>query len=98
MEKSFEQWSEIVLNDLQRVYPEIRKQVEVMNITLWGHAMAQPLPGLIWGETRQQLSASIENKIHFAHTDLAGVSIFEEAFYQGLAAAEKVMSHKKKIK
>jgi hypothetical protein len=26
----------------------------------------------------------IDNKIFFAHTDLSGISIFEEAFHQGI--------------
>ena len=55
--------------------------------------MAQPLPGIVHGSLRQELGASIDNNIHFAHTDLAGVSLFEEGFYQGLQAAKKVQQN-----
>jgi len=33
--------------------------------------------------------------IHFAHTDLSGVPLFEEAFYHGIRAAEEVLSLRK---
>jgi len=84
-------WAEKVLADLQRVHPDIREQTERMDIMLWGHAMVQPLPGIVHGEVRKALSESVGGAIHFAHTDLAGVSIFEEGFYQGLRAARKIL-------
>ncbi len=30
--------------------------------------------------------------MHFAHSDLSGVALFEEAFYHGLRAAEEVLT------
>ena len=30
--------------------------------------------------------------VHFAHTDLSGVALFEEAFDHGLRAAEEVLA------
>ena len=84
-------WVEKVLSDLQRVHPDIREQTERIDIMLWGHAMAQPRPGMIHGEIRKSLSESVGASIHFAHTDLAGVSIFEEGFYQGIKAAKKIL-------
>jgi hypothetical protein len=29
--------------------------------------------------------------VHFAHTDMSGISIFEEAQYRGVLAAKKVL-------
>ncbi|MET7259059.1 flavin monoamine oxidase family protein [Dyadobacter fermentans] len=84
-------WAEKVLSDLQRVHPDIREQTDRIDIMLWGHAMVQPRPGMVHGEARKSLSESIGGTIHFAHTDLAGVSIFEEGFYQGLKAARKIL-------
>lgn len=88
--RTHEEWVELILQDLQRIHPNIRDTTEEVNVMVWGHAMAQPLPGLISGDIRNQLSATIQNRIYFAHTDLAGISIFEEAFYQGLAAAKQI--------
>lgn len=84
-------WAEKVLADLQRVHPDIREQTERIDIMLWGHAMVQPRPGMIHGDVRRSFSESVGTVIHFAHTDLAGVSIFEEGFYQGLKAAKKIL-------
>jgi protoporphyrinogen oxidase len=84
-------WTEHIINDLKKIHPNIREAIEEVNVMVWGHAMAQPLPGVVHGDIRNKLSASINNKIHFAHTDLAGVSIFEEAFYQGITAAKKAI-------
>lgn len=83
-------WARKILTDLKRIHPDIEKAVEKIDIMLWGHAMAQPLPGIVHGPLRPELSKSLESCIHFAHTDLAGISIFEEAFYQGIGAAKKV--------
>ncbi|MFT3932238.1 MAG: hypothetical protein QM726_01380 [Chitinophagaceae bacterium] len=95
--KTFDEWVDLIVNDLKKVHPNIGEAVEEINIMLWGHAMAQPLPGIIHGGIRKELSASINNCIHFAHTDLAGISIFEEGFYQGLNAAKKVLEQLKQV-
>jgi hypothetical protein len=88
--KTHEQWVEEIIKDLEIVHPDIRKNTEEINIMIWAHAMVQPLPGIIFGDVRKQLSASVGN-IHFAHTDIAGISIFEEGFYQGLYAAKNIL-------
>lgn len=92
-ERKHEDWVAFIVNDLKKIHPDIETAVEEINITLWGHAMAQPLPGMIHNDLRADLSESINKRIHFAHTDLAGISIFEEGFYQGLNAAKKVMQY-----
>ncbi len=86
-------WVNLILEDLKKVHPNIEKVVSNIDVMIWGHAMAQPVSGIIHGGVRKKLQASIGN-IHFAHTDLAGISIFEEAFYQGINAAKKVIATK----
>ncbi|MFO1434733.1 MAG: hypothetical protein U1F76_32410 [Candidatus Competibacteraceae bacterium] len=44
----------------------------------------------MWGEARQWI-AEYNGRIHFAHSDLSGYSIFEEAQYRGVLAAERVL-------
>jgi len=85
-------WVESIFGDLKKVHPDIASQTERMDIMIWGHAMAQPRPGWIHGPHRKALQQSFSENIHFAHTDLAGISIFEEGFYQGINAANKVLS------
>lgn len=95
-EKSHSDWVQHILRDLSIIHPNIADAVEEINIMVWGHAMCQPIPGFIFGNTRKKLAESIHNRIHFAHTDLAGISIFEEAFYQGLHAANTILSRSEK--
>lgn len=92
-QKSHDEWVRNVIDDLKKVHPNIESAIEEVNVMIWAHAMVQPLPGLIKGDVRHKLSASISKRLHFAHTDLAGISIFEEGFYQGLKAAKQVLNH-----
>jgi hypothetical protein len=57
----------------------------------WGHAMIRPKPGFIWGGARQAAAKPYRN-IHFAHSDLSGIPLFEEAFDNGLRAAEELLA------
>jgi protoporphyrinogen oxidase len=91
--KTHTEWVKFIMDDLKKVHADIEEQTEEINVMLWGHAMIQPLPGYISGKSRATLAKSVNNNIHFAHTDIAGISIFEEAFYQGLNAAKKVIDH-----
>jgi len=84
-------WVDLIFNDLRKVHPDIEEVTEKVDVMVWGHAMAQPRPGWMHGGVRQALQQSFNDRIHFAHTDLAGISIFEEGFYQGIHAANKVL-------
>ncbi|WP_153796036.1 FAD-dependent oxidoreductase [Foetidibacter luteolus] len=94
LQRTYSEWVDIIINDLKVVHPDIAEKTERLDIMLWGHAMIQPLPGLVFGNTRKRLSAAVDDRIFFAHTDVAGISIFEEAFYQGIKAAGSVIQHK----
>ncbi|HEX2607983.1 MAG TPA: NAD(P)-binding protein [Flavisolibacter sp.] len=89
-ERSHEEWTKRIVDDLKKVHPDIEQVLEEVNIMVWGHAMAQPLLGLLCGSIRKRLQEPVSGRIHFAHTDLAGISIFEEGFYQGLRAGKEV--------
>jgi hypothetical protein len=84
-------WADFILRDLAKPHPEIKDLVTRLDIFRWGHAMIQPRVGFIWGESRRQ-AARQQGNIHFAHSDLSGFSIFEEAQYRGLSAAEKILT------
>lgn len=90
LQKTHEQWVDEIITDLKKVHYNIEEQLQQVDVSLWGHAMVQPLPNWIWGSARTRFQKSIDGRLHFAHTDIAGISIFEEAFYQGLNAAKKV--------
>jgi hypothetical protein len=55
-----------------------------------GHAMVRPAVGSIFSEERRRL-AHRDGRILFANSDLSGISIFEEAQYHGVLAAQTVL-------
>ena len=90
LETDWRGWAEVALSDLSRAHPDIRKLVERLDVMRWGHAMIRPHPGFISSPARLRASEPWRN-IHFAHSDLSGVALFEEALYHGVRAAEEVL-------
>ncbi|XDD50311.1 NAD(P)-binding protein [Leptospira sp. WS92.C1] len=91
---SWSDWKESILSDLKKPHPDIEKRVKQIDIMLYAHAMIRPVPGMIWGGKRDRLALSYPN-LHFAHSDLSGISIFEEALVRGHAAANKILGEQK---
>jgi hypothetical protein len=89
--RSLAEWRELCLSDLERALPGVRKRVKRLDGWVWGHGMILPKPGFIWGSERAAAARPI-GPIHFAHSDLSGLSIFEEAQDRGVRAAEAVMA------
>jgi monoamine oxidase len=77
LDKPWTHWRDQVLAELAVPHPDLRGQVARTDITRYGHAMACPTPGpqVTW-PTR-------EGRLHFAHGDWSGYSVFEEAFTRG---------------
>ena len=65
--------------------------VEQIDITVRGHAMASPAPGL---RARVGLAAlrDADGPILYAHADLSGLSLFEEAAWWGWQAAGRLLA------
>jgi hypothetical protein len=82
--------ADVCLTDMARAHPDIYDLCERVDIMRWGHAMISPKPNFIWSETREKAQKPYRN-IHFAHTDLSGIALFEEAFYHGLRAAAEII-------
>jgi len=78
-----------VLTDLERAHTGLLSAIERVDVYRWGHAMVTPQPGLIWGAARKRALAPV-GRVHFAHSDLSGLPLLEEAFDRGLLAAEAV--------
>jgi protoporphyrinogen oxidase len=85
-----EHWADVVITDLARAHPGIKSLIERIDVMRWGHAMVRPRTGFIWGGARRRAIEPYRG-IHFAHSDLSGIALFEEAFYQGLRAADEVL-------
>ena len=85
-------WKEAILHDLERVHPDIRQCVSRIDIMRMGHAMARPKAGGVFSLERQRL-AKRRGQILFANSDLSGFSIFEEAQYRGVVAAQTALGY-----
>jgi protoporphyrinogen oxidase len=86
-----DEWAEVVLSDLQRAHRDIRTLTRRLDVMRWGHAMIRPRVGFQWGGARLKAQQPF-GPVHFAHTDLSGVALFEEAFDHGLRAAEELLA------
>jgi phytoene dehydrogenase-like protein len=86
-----DEWAEVTLSDLQRAHRDIRPLTRRLDVMRWGHAMIRPRTGFQWGGARLQAQRP-RGPVHFAHTDLSGIPLFEEAFDHGLRAAEEVLA------
>jgi len=84
------QWCERVLGALTAPHPDLRQHVQQLDVWLWGHGMIRPAPGFIWGETRRQMGLQTP-PIFYAHSDMSGMSLFEEAYTRGVTVADDVM-------
>ncbi len=85
-----QQLADVCLTDLSRAHSDIYDLVDRLDVMRWGHAMISPRPNFIWGGIRERAAKPYRN-IHFAHTDLGGVALFEEAFYHGRRAAAEIL-------
>jgi len=86
-----EAWAEGILAELERVHPDIRKLATRLDVFRNGHAMRRPVPGSLFDGQREKMAKFEMSRITLAHADLSGFSLFEEAQYRGVLAAERVL-------
>jgi len=89
--ETWEQGRDHVLDDLSASHPDLLDVLERLDVWHWGHGTAIPAPGLHVPGVLERLQ-TLHPRVHLAHTDLSGVSLFEEASFHGLRAAEAVLS------
>ena len=78
--------------DLYAVYgPRLRRHMLAARLTVRAHAMASPQPGFLANPGLAALRAA-DGPILFAHADLSGLSLFEEAAWWGDVAAQRVLA------
>lgn len=94
LKRPYHDWCEAILADLSVPHPRIRDLVSNIDVWLWGHAMARPVPGFIWGSARAHMQEQLRNVV-FAHSDMSGISIFEEAYTRGVNAADSLLKQLK---
>jgi hypothetical protein len=73
------------------MHPGISSEIQSIDMWPWGHGMIRPSVGFIWSDTRHKMKDECGNVL-FAHSDMSGMSNFEEAQYHGIEAAKKVLA------
>jgi glycine/D-amino acid oxidase-like deaminating enzyme len=91
LERPWSYWTPLIMADLRRVHPDIDAVTTRVDLWRWGHGMIKPRPGLLTGAGLARARAP-RGRIHFAHSDLAGMSLFEEAHDYGVRAAEAALA------
>jgi glycine/D-amino acid oxidase-like deaminating enzyme len=87
LQNDWSYWKEAILRDLERVHKDIRQCVSRIDVMRMGHAMIRPTVGAISSKERIRLKRR-NGRILFANSDLSGISIFEEAQFHGVEAAQ----------
>lgn len=90
--RPWESWRDAILADLRQAHPDIDEVVTDIEVWRWGHGMVKPTPGTLWRSGDRQRAAAPVGRVHFAHSDLSGIALFEEAHWQGTRAAEEVLA------
>jgi hypothetical protein len=83
-------WARRVVDDLARAHPDLPRKLKRVDLMRYGHAMAIPRPGVRSSQALAALRQASAGRIRFAHADLAGYSVFEEAFTLGETAGHAV--------
>ena len=84
-------WAAEVVRDLAQAHPDLPGRVRQIDLMRYGHAMSIPLPG-VRGSTALQALALGSPRLRFAHADLSGYSVFEEACFHGSRAAAQTLA------
>jgi hypothetical protein len=85
-EKPWAHWRDTILAELSVPHPDLPGKVTRMDVMRYGHAMSTPVPGIRGSTALRALQGPLQapwQRLHFAHSDLSGYSVFEEAFTQG---------------
>jgi phytoene dehydrogenase-like protein len=81
--------ADAIVHELAGCHRDLLDKVRRIDVMRWGHGMVRPRPGTAYSADRAR-AARPAGPIHFAHTDLSGVAVFEEAFFHGVRAAREV--------
>ena len=90
LQASREHWARAILAELGRAHADLPRLTRRLDVLRHGHAMIRPLPGVITAAARAALAEGW-GRVQFAHADVSGLSLFEEANYQGVRAAEATL-------
>lgn len=85
-EQPWTHWRDAILAELSVPHPDLPEKATRLEVMRYGHAMSTPVPGIRSNAALRALQLPLQapwQRLHFAHSDLSGYSVFEEAFTQG---------------
>ena len=88
--KSYHDWLDIIIPDLEKMHPGISQTISNVDVWIWGHGMVSPGIDYLWSKKRKDFVKPFHS-IEFAHSDMSGISVFEEAQYRGVEAAKRIL-------
>jgi hypothetical protein len=88
--RNYMEWQNTFATELLALHPDLDGRIRQLDVWLWGHAMVRPTQGFIWGKQRKD-ALQQHPPVFLAHSDMSGMSIFEEASTRGVHAAEQVL-------
>ncbi len=87
--RSWGEWRDRILEDVRIPHPDLPDHLVTLDVMVWAHGMVAPVPGYVWDSDRRG-RPSRTGRLHRAHSDLSGISLFEEAYTQGVRAGREV--------
>jgi monoamine oxidase len=85
--------ADLVVTDLRRAHPDVEDCIARLDVWRWGHAMIRPRPGFVFGAERRGAARPLGD-VHFAHSDVSGLPLLEEAQHHGVRAAEEILARR----
>ncbi|MCW7540854.1 FAD-dependent oxidoreductase [Aquabacterium sp. A7-Y] len=89
LDEDWRVWAARVIADLAAVHPDLPYKVKRADLMRYGHAMSIPVPGLR-GSAALRALGEARGRVRFAHADLSGYSVFEEAYTWGVQVARRL--------
>ncbi|HEY0955082.1 MAG TPA: FAD-dependent oxidoreductase [Roseateles sp.] len=89
LQQPWQHWARVVTDELAQTHPDLPAKLERIDLCRFGHAMSIPVPGLRGSVALAALNAA-RGRIVFAHSDLAGYSVLEEAYTAGVEASTRI--------
>lgn len=84
------EWQQLILTDLNNMHEGIANQITDIQYRILGHGMICPTPNLV--TTQRHALKRSQDRLFFAHSDMSGLSLFEEAYWQGLQTANALLA------
>lgn len=88
LKQPWQHWARTVIDELALTHPDLPAKLERIDLCRFGHAMSIPALGVRSSAALAALGEA-RGRVVFAHADLAGYSVFEEAYTAGVEAAAR---------